>query len=233
VAVRIEAELRQPFSNGINSEAPGMATDNKTDFDKMAAEWDANPLRVKLANDVADSIIREIRPTHDMDALDYGCGTGLVTLQLAPLVKSVTGVDSSSGMLEVIQGKVKSRGLRNVHTQFVDFEHDGEVEGKFQLAVSSMTMHHVQDTADFLQRLYDLLTPGGTIGVADLEKEDGVFHDDNKGVLHFGFERGSLKGLFEKTGFRDLRDVTATTVVKGIEGQAKREYPVFLIIGRK
>lgn len=210
-----------------------MVNENKTDFDKMAADWDANPLRVKLANDVADAIIREIAPTHEMDALDYGCGTGLVTLLLEPFVKSVTGADSSSGMLEVITKKVTDRGLNNVHTQFVDFEHGGKVEGKFQLAVSSMTLHHVQDTAVFLQRLYDLLTPGGIIGVADLDKEDGTFHDDNKGAFHFGFERASLKGLFEKAGFRDIRDVTATTVVKGIEGKAKREYPVFLIIGRR
>jgi ubiquinone/menaquinone biosynthesis C-methylase UbiE len=210
-----------------------MAIENKTDFDKMAAEWDANPMRVKLANDVADTIIREIAPTHDMDALDYGCGTGLVTLRLEPFVKSVTGADSSSGMLKVIQGKVKSRGLRNVHTQLVDFEHGGKVEGKFHLAVSSMTMHHVQNPADFLKQMYDLLTPGGIIGVADLDKEDGAFHDDNKGVLHFGFERANLRGLFEKAGFRDIRDVTATTVVKGIEGKPKREYPVFLITGKK
>ncbi len=210
-----------------------MPSENKTDFDKMAADWDSNPLRVKLANDVADTIIREIRPTQDMDALDYGCGTGLVTLRLEPFVKSVTGADSSSGMLEVIKKKVRDKGLNNVHTQFVDFEHGGKVEGTFHLAVSSMTLHHVQEPAVFLKQLYDLLTPGGIVGVADLDKEDGSFHDDNKGVLHFGFERGSLKALFEKAGFRDLRDVTAAMVVKEVEGKAKREYPVFLITGRK
>lgn len=210
-----------------------MATGGKTDFDRMAAEWDSNPVRVKLANDVADSIIRHIRPTHDMDALDYGCGTGLVTLRLQPLVKSVTGADSSKGMLGVIQRKVKDQGLSNVHTQLVDFEHDGKVAGTFHLAVSSMTMHHVQDPAAFLKQLYDLLIPGGIVGVADLDKEDGSFHDDNKGVLHFGFERKSLRGVFEKAGFGNIRDVTAATVVKGAEGKPKREYPVFLITGKK
>lgn len=210
-----------------------MVNDNKTDFDQMAADWDSNPVRVKLANDVADAIIREIAPTLDMNALDYGCGTGLVTLRLQPLVKSVTGADSSKGMLDVIQRKVKNKGLSNVHTQFVDFDHGGKVEGKFHLAVSSMTLHHVQDPAAFLKHLYDLLIPGGSIGIADLDTEDGAFHDDNKGVLHFGFERGSLRGLFEKAGFRDIRDVTATTVVKGVEGKERREYPVFLITGMK
>jgi ubiquinone/menaquinone biosynthesis C-methylase UbiE len=210
-----------------------MINENKTDFDQKAAAWDENPMRVKLANDVADTIIREIRPTQDMDALDYGCGTGLVTLRLQPFVKSVTCVDSSRGMLEVLEGKLKNKGLSNVHTQFLDFGQGGKVEGKFHLVVSSMTLHHVQEPAVFLKQLYDLLTPEGYLGIADLDKEDGTFHDDNKGVLHFGFERVHLKGLLEETGFRDLHDVTATTVVKGIGGNGRREFPVFLIIGRK
>src|SRR4030065_1087547 len=205
-----------------------MINENKTDFDQKAAAWDENPMRVKLANDVAETIIREIRPTQDMAARAYGGGTGLVTLRLQPFVKSITGVDSSRGMLEVIQGKLENQGLSNVHTQFVDFEQGGKVEGKFHLVVSSMTLHHVKEPAVFLKQLYDLLAPEGYLGIADLDKEDGTFHDDNKGVLHFGFERVHLKGLLEETGFHDLRDVTATTVVKGIGGKGG-EFSWFLI----
>lgn len=206
---------------------------NKTDFDEKAATWDEDPRRVRLANDVADAIIREMKPTRDMDALDYGCGSGLVTLRLQPLVKSITGMDSSRAMLEVIQGKVKKQGLKNVRTQFVDFEKGGKAEGKFHLVVSSMTLHHVHEPAGLFKQLYDLLLPGGYLGIADLDKEDGSFHDDNTGVLHFGFERAYLKGLLEKTGLRELRDTTAATVVKENEGKGRREFPVFLIIGRK
>ncbi len=36
-----------------------MSIENKKDFDKEAAQWDANPGRVKLANQIADAIIRE------------------------------------------------------------------------------------------------------------------------------------------------------------------------------
>jgi 2-polyprenyl-3-methyl-5-hydroxy-6-metoxy-1,4-benzoquinol methylase len=57
---------------------------DKKDFDKEAAVWDAKPMRVKLALDVAEAIIREIKPTQDLTVMDFGCGTGLVTLRLAP-----------------------------------------------------------------------------------------------------------------------------------------------------
>jgi len=206
---------------------------NKTDFDGKAASWDEDSGRLKLANDVADAIISEIQPTLEMDVLDYGCGSGLVTLRIQPHIKSITGIDSSKVMLEVTQAKVEKLGLKNVRTQFVDFEQGGKAEGKFHLIVSSMTLHHVNKPALLLEQLYDLLLPGGYLGIADLDKEDGSFHNDNTGVLHFGFERSNLKRLFEQAGFREVSDVTAATVVKKTEGKGMREFPVFLIIGRK
>ena len=210
-----------------------MKDHKKTDFDEKAATWDADPQRVKLANDVADAIIREMKPTRDMDALDYGCGSGLVTLRIQPHIRNITGIDSSKVMLEVIQAKVEKLGLKNVRTQFVDFERGGKAVGMFHLIVCSMTLHHVNEPASFLRHLYDLLLPGGFIGIADLDKEDGSFHNDNTGVHHFGFERAHLKGLFEQTGLREVRGITAATVVKEVEGKGRREFPVFLITGRK
>lgn len=205
----------------------------KKDFDKEAAQWDANPGRVRLANDVADSLIREIHPTKGMDVLDFGCGTGLVTLRLQPLVRSIAGADSSQGMLDVLESKVKTQGLSNVRTQLVDFERKGKVTGAYHLIVSSMTMHHVKDTATLFRQWHALLHPGGLVAAADLDSEDGSFHGDNTGVFHPGFSRDALKKLLQDTGFRDVRVVTASTMVRDVAVSGKREFPVFLIIGRK
>jgi len=210
-----------------------MTDQKKTIFDERAITWDENPLRVKLSHDVAETIIREIKPTRDMDALDYGCGTGLVTLRLQPFVKSITGVDSSPGMLDVIKEKVKNQGLQNVRIQLVDFEQNGKVDGKFHLVVSCMTLHHLREPGVLFRPLYDLLLSGGCLGIIDLDKEDGSFHNDNTGVFHFGFDRAYVKSLLAKTGFGDVRDITAATVVKNVIGKGERTFPVFLIIGKK
>lgn len=205
----------------------------RKDFDKEAAAWDQNPGRVKLANEVADTIIREIKPTRDMDVLDFGCGTGLVTLRLQPFVKTITGADSSKGMLSVLQNKVSRADFKNVKIQFVDFDKEERVAGEFHLVVSSMTLHHIHDIAPLFRQMYDLLNPGGILCISDLDKEDGSFHGDNTGVLHFGFDRQHLKGLLEKAGFKEIRDVTAAAVEKESEGQGKRRFTVFLMRGRK
>jgi len=203
------------------------------DFEKEAAVWDAEPRRVKLAQGVAEAIIRELNPTKDLDALDFGCGTGLVTLRLQPLVRSITGVDSSPGMLAVLRDKVKKQGLANVYPRLVDFARGGQVAGRFNLLVSSMTMHHVADTAALLRLWFELLLPGGRLGVADLDTEDGSFHGDNTGVYHQGFERSGVQALLEEAGFRQVRATTAASVVKKIAGQGPREFTVFLITGVK
>ena len=206
---------------------------HKTDFDGKAATWDDDPFKVNLANNVADAMIKELHPAPDMDVLDYGCGSGLVTLRFQPLVKSITGMDSSNKMLEVLQAKVEKMGLSNVYTQLIDLEQGVNVEARFHIIVTSMTLHHVREPASFIKKLYDILLPGGQIAVADLDKEDGSFHHDNTGVLHFGFERPYLKDMLGKAGFRVVRDTTAATITRKVPEKGPRDFTIFLMTGRK
>src|SRR3989338_716396 len=210
-----------------------MKPEIRKDFDKEAAKWDANPGRVKLANDVAAAIIREVNLTKDMEVLDFGCGTGLLTLKLQPLVRTITGVDSSQGMLRVLQDKIEMQELNNIRTRFVDFEKDEHVEGTYNLIVSSMTLHHVPDTVALFKEWFALLRPGGQACFADLDTEDVSFHGDNTGVFHLGFDREELRHLLHDAGFCGVRDTTATAMSKDVSGQGVREFPVFLVVATR
>ena len=168
-----------------------------------------------------------------MNGLDFGCGTGLVTLRLQPLVKNMVGVDSSREMLSALEGKIRSLGVTNVRTLLVDFEKGDRVEGDFDFIVSCMTLHHVPDTEMLFKWWYDLLVPGGKLWFADLDAEDGSFHGDNTGVFHLGFDRDVLKRLLEDAGFSDIHDMTAATVQRVADGKGMREFPVFLIGARR
>lgn len=204
-----------------------------TDFESKAKQWDQNPVPVRIAQGVGEAILRELDLRPDMEVLDFGCGTGLVTLWLQPRVGTITGADSSQGMIGILQEKIKHLGVTNVRTQLVDFEKGGRVAGTFDLVVSSMTLHHVADTEALIRHWHGLLRPDGRLCFADLDTEDGSFHSDNTGVHHKGFDRKKLRELLGKTGFREVSDMTATSVVREGEGRVKREYPVFLIIGKK
>ena len=206
-----------------------MNTEIRKDFDKEAAQWDSNPGRVKLAHDVGAAIIKEIKLTKSMDVIDFGCGTGLLTMKLQPFVKSITGVDNSPGMLAMLQSKVEAHQLANVRTQHVDFEKGHRIDGHYDLIVSSMVLHHIPESLAVFKEWFSLLRPNGQVCFADLDSEDGGFHGDNTGVHHLGFDRAHLKKLLLEAGFSDVRDATATTVIKEKDPLTKLEFPIFLI----
>lgn len=207
--------------------------DEKKDFDKEAASWDEQPARVKLAGDVADAITRNVELTPEMDVLDFGCGTGLLTLRLQPIVRSITGVDSSRGMLDVLEAKVARQKLGNVRTLRLDLDEGDVFRGSYDLIVSSMTLHHVREIQPLLAQFRNVAAPAGYLCIADLDFDGGRFHDSNVGVFHFGFDRAKLRGAFEKAGFGDVRDSTAAEVAKPTAGGETRRFTVFLLCGRK
>lgn len=210
-----------------------MAEDIRRDFETVASRWDSNPTRVRIARDVGDTILREVQLTRQMDVLDYGCGTGLLAMQLQPHVHSICGADSSPAMVAVLQDKIDTLKPGNVSTQLVDFERGAHASGEYDLIVSNMVTHHIPDTAALFKEWMRLLQPHGQIAFADLDTEDGAFHGDNTGVFHLGFDRARLRELLLAAGFAEVRDTTATVVHKKIEGQGPRDFPVFLIVAKK
>jgi 2-polyprenyl-3-methyl-5-hydroxy-6-metoxy-1,4-benzoquinol methylase len=192
-------------------------------FDAAALNWDEEPRRVKLAGDIAAAIAAAIPLSGTWDALDFGCGTGLVTLQLAPALRSMTGVDSSPGMLDSLNSKIQKYGFSNVRTELCDMGSGELPSERYHLITSAMTLHHIEEIAPLLRSLKKLLQPGGWVALADLESEDGSFHDDPAGVFHNGFSAAELSDMLEKAGFSSVAIRTVTNIVKG-----DRIFPVFL-----
>lgn len=205
----------------------------KRDFDKVAATWDEEPARIRMAVNVAGAIADAVGMTPDLNVLDFGCGTGLLTLLLQPHIKSITGVDSSRGMLDRLNAKIAAAKLENVKVSFVDLDNGDTLQGSYDLVVSSMTFHHVREIQPLLAQLYAITAPGGRVAIADLDLDNGQFHHDNTGVFHFGFDRTELKKAFGKAGFVDVRDRTATSMTRPVADGGKRDFSVFLITGRK
>jgi len=203
------------------------------DFDKAAATWDENPARVRLAGDVAQAISREVRLSADMQVLDFGCGTGLLALRLAPLVRFVTGVDRSQGMLDVLTAKIAQQNVTNVGTLHLDHDGASALTGGYDLIVSSMTLHHIKEIDSLVRRFYELLLPGGSLCIADLDTDDGQFHQDSGGVFHNGFDRGRLRRVFADAGFDNIRDKTAAEITKPARSGELRRFTVFLMTGSK
>jgi len=92
-------------------------------------------------------------------------------------------------------------------------------------------MHHVPEPAPLMAHFKECMNPGAQLCIADLELEDGSFHDDATGIPHKGFSVKDMEGYFREAGFVDVRTVLVIAVKKEREG-AIQEYPVNLTIGK-
>ncbi|EKM50910.1 uncharacterized protein PHACADRAFT_187557 [Phanerochaete carnosa HHB-10118-sp] len=104
------------------------AGENKKHFDTKAEEVDAIPEFRTLGRDVGASLLRTYPALFDPTAtelLDFACGTGLVSFEIAPHVKSLLGVDISSGMVDRFSARAAGLGIAPTKTHAIATELTG------------------------------------------------------------------------------------------------------------
>ena len=107
----------------------------------------------------ADIIIKKARLKKGARILEVGCGTGVFTELFAETQALITAVDISQDLLN-IAGKKK---FRYGNVRFINNNlEDCRVDGPFDAVVGSSVLHHL-DIGTALARIFELLTPGGTI----------------------------------------------------------------------
>lgn len=194
-------------------------------FREKSQDWDKNERRRRLASSIADGLIAHIPLTADMEVMDFGAGTGLLCSGIAPKVKKIIAVDTSESMLEKLSAKDELKGRVEIVNQDI-IKHP--LARKFDLIMSAMTLHHVEDTAGMLAVLKQNLQPGGYIALADLDQEDGTFHPaEAEGIFHHGFNRQDLQAKMAEAGFSAINFSTAYV----IHGE-NRDFPVFLVTAK-
>ena len=203
---------------------------NTHKFDTAAPQWDNKVRRHTMAQNLFTALEQKISFHKDMHVLDFGCGTGLVTLQIAEKVARITGADTSGGMLEQLRQKADFASLTNVDTWKLETEERIPAKGSFDAIVTTMTLHHVQHIEALFQDLFLLLRPGGKIGLIDLDTENGHFHSDETALYHKGFNSEQLIQLLAKSGYINIEATTAaeTTRPSSLTGEMTT-FTMFLI----
>ena len=201
------------------------------EFDLKAKDWDQDPARRERARAVADAIRANAPLSKTMTALEYGCGTGLLSFALYGDIGPVTLADSSEGMLETLRGKIAAAGLTGMTPLKLDLAADPPPAERFDLVYTLMTLHHIPDTDRILRQFHDLLKPGGWVAVSDLDKEDGSFHGPGFDG-HLGFDRAALAAQLEAAGFTGVRAATAHEL-RHETAAGPKTFPMFLLVGRR
>jgi ubiquinone/menaquinone biosynthesis C-methylase UbiE len=199
----------------------------KDDFAHKAPEWDT-PDKIKMTTTFVSEMWKNITPDKNWKALEIGSGTGLVGLQVLPLIDSIVFEDTSEAMVGVLKQKLNGKENAEIlHGEVFDYE-----PKDIDLIFSSMAFHHLPDIDKTLNHLAKITNPNATIVVGDLKSEDGSFHGFEP-IPHKGFDTEELSTQFENAGFQ-VKKVYTYNILKRerIPGQVNI-YEQFILVAVK
>ncbi len=201
-------------------------------FDKKAKDWDDNR-RIQRSKVIAEKIIDYVNLQETFSGLEFGCGTGLISLNLYDKLGKITCIDTSSGMIKQLEDKVAEHNLDKITVTQLNINDDHDLKSEYDIIYSSMSLHHVTSLEETLQNFYDLLQDGGLLCIVDLDKEDGSFHSQESNFLgHNGFEQKELSQLLEQVGFNNIMSETFYNDERSI-GNRNIEYSLFIMKAQK
>ena len=143
-------------------------------FGKLAADWwdpvgrsamlhKLNPVRLRYIRDQIDQLWQgdecSRTPLAGKNALDVGCGAGLLTEPLARLGAKVTGIDASPELISVSREHSATMGLE-IEYRVGDIQ---QLEGEFDLITCMEVIEHVAEPQTFVKALAGRLKPDGLL----------------------------------------------------------------------
>ncbi|WP_298347337.1 class I SAM-dependent methyltransferase [Ferrimicrobium sp.] len=134
---------------------------------------------------VIDAVVEQAAPQASMRVLDLGCGSGQVTLRLAPSVAEITGVDISERMVARLLERAQAEGYHHVNGRVSALERLEVPAGSLDLIVSNYVFHHLNDDgkARVVGLCYGWLKPGGRLVVGDMMFGRGGTTEDRQVIL--------------------------------------------------
>lgn len=131
-------------------------------WDRMSKSYDSDSSRTSANYDRKLSRIRSLVDETD-EVLDFACATGDTGLGLAPFVARVHGIDIFTNMIAKARAKVLAHNVLNVDFTQGNIFSDSLARHSFSAILAFNIFHLLNDTPAVLERLHELLVPGGLL----------------------------------------------------------------------
>ncbi|MCC8145970.1 MAG: methyltransferase domain-containing protein [Bacteroidales bacterium] len=102
----------------------------------------------------------------DDTVLDFGCGTGTITLRIARNTHKVYGVDVSEGMFKRAQQNKKNQNIGNATFSKITALDEMFEEDFFQVITLFNVLQYIGNRKELFKQFYKLLKPNGLLMVA-------------------------------------------------------------------
>lgn len=186
-----------------------------TDKFEMIADVYDTPERIEIAKASADAIREYLVDSKEKNAIDFGCGTGLVGMNLLNDFSSVLFLDTSQNMIHQIKQKISDSNIQNADTLCFDFEKESLSDLKVDYIFMVQVLLHISDVELVLSRLYQVLKEGGHLLIVDFDQNEKVVSE----MVHSGFDQAELTDRMTKIGYKGIQSRTFYTGSKMFMGQ--------------
>ncbi len=132
-----------------------------TDKFEMIADIYDTPERIQIARVSSNAIREYLVDAKSKSAIDFGCGTGLVGMNLISDFNSMLFLDTSQNMIHQIEQKISSSNIQNAATLCFDFEKDSLSDLHADYIFMAQVLLHIKDIELLLSRLYEILEENG------------------------------------------------------------------------
>ena len=163
-------------------------------FNHKAGSFDS-PKNIFIADLIRQEVEKQIVDFSDKCILDFGGGTGLVSLPLATQSKSVTLVDISDKMLEQARLKVEKQAIDNVYLLQQDLL-TNPLNQLFEIILVIRVLHQITIVEKTLAMFRNNLVEDGQLFIADFVRTD---------VNHHGFHLDDLEENLSQNGFLPVK----------------------------
>lgn len=100
--------------------------------------------------------------------LDFACGTGITTVELADSVENIFAIDISDKMIEVAKNKITDNSIENVNFTVCDIMDNTLKDDSFDVILAFNILYFLRNDKEVVRRIHSLLKKGGLfISVTD------------------------------------------------------------------
>ncbi len=118
-----------------------------------------------VINRISAAVLRNGRM---IKILDVGCGPGILTVALAPLVDEVVALDLTPEMIAQAKKRSDWLGLKNVRFEVGQAEELPFTDGYFDVVVTRLMLHHLLSPTSAIEEMARVTRKGGLLVVADI-----------------------------------------------------------------
>jgi ArsR family transcriptional regulator len=135
-----------------------------------------------------------------LEVVDFGCGTGVLTVELARWAAHVTAIDRSGAALSKAKAEAARQGLSNITFLEADLHALPLPNASADLVVVSQSLHHVDSIEHVLAEGARLLKPGGRLVVLELLPHEEEWVLARLGHQHLGFDPEVVRDAMRAVG---------------------------------